>query len=200
MTLRITRAATTAVFAGTLLFGGSALAQEESKTAGAKTGEMKSHKMDSMKGADSKFAMEAAQGGMAEVQLGKLATEKASSSDVKQFGQRMVDDHSKANDELKSIASQKGMTLPSDMGAKNQAEYDRLSKLSGAAFDKAYMRHMTTDHKKDVAEFQKESNSGKDSEIKSFAAKTLPTLQEHLKMAQDINGKVSGATSADRSK
>jgi len=151
-------------------------------------------------GADSKFAMEAAQGGMAEVELGRLATQKAASDDVKKFGQRMVDDHTKANDQLKSIASQKNITLPTDVGAKNKTEMDRLSKLDGAAFDKAYMSHMSKDHHKDVAEFQKEANNGKDSDLKNFAAQTLPTLQEHMRMADEINGKVSGSGSADRSK
>jgi len=111
-----------------------------------------------------------------------------------------VDDHSKANDKLKAIASQKGIDLPSDIGAKNQALYDRLAKLSGAAVDKTYMQYMASDHKKDVAEFQKEATSGKDADVKSFASSTLPTLQEHLRMAQDVNGKLSGANSADRMK
>jgi len=141
-------------------------------------------------GADQQFVMKAAQGGMAEVELGRLATQKAASGDVKQFGQRMVDDHSKANDELKSIASSKGVNLPTDVGAKNKADMDHLSALSGAEFDRAYMQHMVKDHKTDVAEFRKESNSGKDNDVKGFAAKTLPTLEEHLKMAQDTFNKV----------
>jgi putative membrane protein len=111
----------------------------------------------------------------------------------------MVDDHTKANDELKSLASKNGWNLPADIGAKNQAEKDRLSKLSGADFDLAYIKHMVTDHKKDVAEFQKESNSAKDSDLKNFATNTLPTLQEHLRLAQDTERKVGGASgSADR--
>lgn len=136
---------------------------------------------------------------MAEVELGRLATEKAQSDDVKKFGQRMVDDHTKANDQLKQIAAQKNVTLPSDVGSKNRAEIDRLSKLSGADFDRAYMRMMVRDHRKDVSEFQKEANSGKDSDIKNFASSTLPTLQDHLKEAQSIAGQ-GGAHSADRSK
>src|SRR5436190_5687346 len=107
--------------------------------------------------ADQRFVMEAAQGGMAEVELGQLAAQKAASDDVKKFGQRMVDDHTKANDQLKQVASQKSITLPTDIGAKNKAVKDHLEKLSGAAFDKAYMTHMVQDHKKDVAEFQKEA-------------------------------------------
>jgi putative membrane protein len=141
---------------------------------------------------DSHFVMEAADGGMAEVEMGKLAVEKASSPDVKNFGQRMVDDHSKANDELKQVASQKGITLPSAPSAKHKAKMDKMSKLSGAAFDKAYMDDMVADHKKDVGEFQKEASSGKDPDVKAFASKTLPTLQDHLKMAQETHGKVAG--------
>ena len=149
--------------------------------------------------ADSRFAMEAAQGGMTEVQLGQLAKDKASSDAVKQFGQRMVDDHTKANDQLKSVASQKGITLPTDVGAKNQAAIDRLSKLSGAAFDHAYMQHMLMDHKKDIADFRKEASSGKDPQIKQFASETLPTLETHLKLAQDA-ARTASSGSADRTK
>ncbi|MGD0987369.1 MAG: DUF4142 domain-containing protein [Candidatus Sulfotelmatobacter sp.] len=144
--------------------------------------------------ADKKFMRDAAQGGMAEVELGKLATEKASSDDVKRFGQRMVDDHSKANDELKQIASSEGVTLPDTLNAKDKALKVRLSKLSGENFDRAYMESMVKDHKKDVADFQKESASGSDPQVKQFASKTLPTLQDHLQEAQSIapNTKMSG--------
>jgi putative membrane protein len=136
--------------------------------------------------ADEKFVEKAAQGGMAEVELGQLATQKASSDDVKKFGQRMVDDHSKANEELKQVAGSKGIDLPMSLNAKDQATKDRLSKLSGDAFDRAYLQDMVKDHIKDVAEFQHESKSGKDSDIKNFASQTLPTLQEHLNQAKSI--------------
>jgi putative membrane protein len=146
------------------------------------------------KAADQTFAMKAAQGGMAEVKLGKLATEKASDPDVKQFGQKMVDDHTKAGDELKQIASGKSISLPTDLNAKDQALYDRLSKLSGSEFDKEYMSHMVSDHKTDVSEFKKESDRGSDSDLKSFASKTLPTLESHLQMAESTYAKVKGGT------
>jgi len=97
--------------------------------------------------ADKTFMTKAAQGGMAEVELGQLATQKGQSDDVKKFGQRMVDDHSKANDQLKSLASEKGVTLPTSLDAKDRALKDRLSKMSGAQFDKAYMQAMVKDHK-----------------------------------------------------
>lgn len=136
--------------------------------------------------ADQKFIKNAADGGMAEVELGQLAVEKGSSDKVKKFGQRMVDDHSKANDRLKEIAVQKGIDLPTTPGAKQRATKDRLSKLSGDQFDKAYMTDMLADHKKDVAEFRRESKAAKDTDIKSFASETLPTLEEHLKQAQSL--------------
>jgi putative membrane protein len=136
--------------------------------------------------ADAKFLKEAADGGMAEVELGQLASEKASSSDVKQFGQRMVEDHGKANDELKQLATEKHVDLPAEPSAKHKATKARLEKLSGDQFDKAYMADMLKDHKKDVAAFEKESRSAKDPDIKSFATKTLPTLQAHMKQAQSL--------------
>src|SRR4051812_38658851 len=137
--------------------------------------------------ADQTFVMKAAKGGLAEVQLGQLAADKASSPDVKQFGQRMVTDHGKANDELKTLAQQKNITLPTDLDAKDKATHDRLAKMSGAEFDRAYMQHMLMDHRKDVNEFKHESTAGKDPDVKAWAGKTLPTLEEHLKMAEDAN-------------
>jgi len=146
---------------------------------------------------DEAFAKEAAIGGMAEVELGNLAKEKAASSDVKQFGERMVTDHSKANDELKQWAQQKNVTLPAELDAKHKALRDKLAKLSGDAFDKAYMREMVTDHQHDVAAFRRESTSGKDPDLKAWAGKTLPTLQDHMKLAQATATKV-GATNASK--
>jgi len=136
---------------------------------------------------DENFVMKAANGSMAEVELGKLAIEKAGSDEVKKFGRRMVDDHSKANDELKTLAQNKHITLPAAIDPHEKALHDRLAKLSGAAFDRAYMQAMLTDHKKDVNEFRMEVKSGKDADVKGWAAKTLPTLEAHLKLAQSTN-------------
>lgn len=161
----------------------------------------KDSKKNSMKAAgalsssDQKFVNEAAMGGMLEVELGQMAVQKASSDDVKRFGQRMVDDHSKAGDELKQLASQKGFVLPADdqkAMAKEQGVKDKLSKLSGADFDRAYMDMMVKDHVKDVKEFEDASSKAKDADVKAWAAKTLPTLRDHLQMARDVNGKVAG--------
>jgi len=167
-----------------------AAAQSSDKAAGSSQDSSKSTSSASgssqLSAADQTFVKKAAQGGMAEVELGKLATQKASSEDVKKFGQRMVDDHTKANDQLKQIAGNKGVTLPTDLDSKDQALKDRLSKLDGEKFDQAYMKNMVRDHTKDVSEFRKESTSGKDSDLKSFASQTLPTLEDHLKEAKNI--------------
>ena len=136
------------------------------------------------------FVHEAAIGGMTEVKLGNLAQQQASNAQVKQFGARMVKDHSKANDELKQLASRKGIEVPADLDSKHQKDVDQLQKKQGAEFDRAYMDHMVKDHKKDVSDFKKEANSGKDPDIKAFAAKTLPTLEEHLQIAESTQAAV----------
>jgi putative membrane protein len=136
---------------------------------------------------DMKFAREACLGGMEEVELGKIAVQNGKSDKVKQFGQRMIDDHSKAGDELKSIAAKDNITLPTELDAKHKAVVDRFRNMNGAAFDKAYMRDMVKDHEMDVADFQKEANSGMNTDLKDWAGKTLPTLQDHLRMAKEDN-------------
>jgi putative membrane protein len=136
---------------------------------------------------DHRFATEAASGGVAEVKLGQLAQQKASSEKVKEFGQKMVTDHGKAGDELKDVAKQQGLKLPEHMSKEDQATYDRLSKLEGKQFDEAYTRAMLTDHQKDVAAFEREASSGNNEALKEFASRTLPTLKEHLKMARDMS-------------
>jgi len=139
---------------------------------------------------DRKFIEEAAMGGLAEVELGKLAQQKASNEQVKQFGARMAEDHAKANDELKQLAQIKGVDVPAAPDKSHTRDLDKLNKLSGAEFDRQYMAHMLSDHKKDVSEFKKASASAKDSDLKAFAGKTLPTLEEHLKLAQSVNDSV----------
>jgi putative membrane protein len=141
---------------------------------------------------DTTFARGAASGGMAEVSMGKLAQQKGSSDSVKEFGKRMETDHSAAGDKLKDIAGKDGITIPGGMSQKDQATYNKLSKLSGADFDKAYATQMVQDHQKDIAEFQKEASNGSNPDVKNFATETLPTLQEHLRMAQDMQKTVGG--------
>jgi len=141
--------------------------------------------------ADQKFAMEAAMGGMAEVEMGRVAAQKGASAEVRQFGQQMVDDHTKANAELMQIAESKGMTLPTALDAKHQMMMQKMSALSAEKFDKEYVKMQVKDHKKMAALFQKEANSGMDAELKAFASRTLPTVQEHLQMAQRMHDKMS---------
>ena len=145
--------------------------------------------------ADEKFIKEAAAGGMAEVKLGQLAEQHAASDSVKQFGKRMATDHGKANDELKQLASQKGVQLPTALDRSHQSLYDRLSKLNGADFARAYMKEMVKDHDKDVKAFQKEADSGKDADLKAWASKTLPTLKEHQDQAKQVQASVQGKSS-----
>jgi putative membrane protein len=140
---------------------------------------------------DRTFMRKAAEGGKAEVELGKLAQEKAASPEVKQFGERMVNDHTKAGDELKQVAEKEGVTLPEKLDAKDAATKARLEKLSGDAFDRAYMRDMVKDHIEDVTEFRNEAKNGKDPEVKSFASQTVPTLEDHLKEAKNIAPKTT---------
>ena len=143
-----------------------------------------------LSGADADFAKKAAEGGMMEVDLGQLAAAKATSQDVKDFGNRMVTDHGKANDELKSIAAQKNFTLPTTPGAEEKKVSNDLSKKSGASFDKAYMSDMVKDHEKDVKEFEKASKDVKDPDLKNWASKTLTVIQDHLNMAKQVSGKL----------
>ena len=137
-----------------------------------------------------KFAANAAQGGTAEVEMGRLATQRAGDASVREFGARMVADHSRANSELKSIAAQKGIQLPADLNSEQKSEKDKLAQMSGAEFDKEYMSAMVKDHETDVKDFETQSKDGTDPDIKAFAGKILPTLQEHLKMAQAAAQKV----------
>ena len=135
---------------------------------------------------DKQFLKDAADGGLAEVELGQLASSKGSSDEVKKFGQRMVEDHGKANDQLKEAATKSNIEVPAALDSKHQSHIDKLAKLSGPAFDKAYVKDMVKDHEEDVKEFQKEAKHGTDEDIKGFAARTLPVLQGHLDKIKSI--------------
>lgn len=139
---------------------------------------------------DATFAKNAARGGVAEVKLGELAQRNGSSRDVKEFGRRMETDHSKADDQLKDIASRNNITLPTEMNKKDEATYDRLSKLTGPEFDREYAHEMVMDHQKDIAQFQKEAQNGSNPDVKKFASETLPTLEDHLKQAREMESTV----------
>ena len=141
--------------------------------------------------ADSTFIKQAAEANLAEIELGKLAQQQTADAAVKTYGQRMIDDHMRAQDTLKPVAQKEHIPLPTTLNRSDESLKLRLSKLSGPAFDRAYMTAMLKDHRMDVSEFRVESKSAKDSEVKAFAAKTLPTLEAHLKLAQDTNKAVA---------
>lgn len=141
--------------------------------------------------ADRKFVQEAAEGGQMEVELGQLAQRKASRDAVKQFGQRMATDHAKAGQELAQLAAGKGVELSKQPSRKTQMEKDRLSKASGSAFDREYVKMMVQDHEKDVAAFKRQSQQAQDPDLKAWAAKTLPTLEDHLKSVKQIESQVA---------
>ncbi|HJV64094.1 MAG TPA: DUF4142 domain-containing protein [Geomonas sp.] len=140
--------------------------------------------------AEKAFVKDAASSGDMEVQLGKVAQQNGSAQEVKDFGKRMETDHGKAGDELRSLASQNNLQLPAQMERKHQSMVDKLSKYSGAEFDKKYMAAMVNDHKKDIAKFKKASQKAKDPALKQWIDKTLPTLEEHLQLAKDTAQKV----------
>ena len=135
---------------------------------------------------DMDFFKHAAEGGIAEVEAGKLAESKGSSQAVKDFGAMMVKDHSAANNQLKEIASSKGVNLPEHSGAAQMAQKVKLEVLTGDTFDKSYIKGQITAHEQTVALFKKEIASGTDAEAKSFAKETLPTLRVHLKKIQEM--------------
>ncbi|HTT65110.1 MAG TPA: DUF4142 domain-containing protein [Bryobacteraceae bacterium] len=148
---------------------------------------------------DKQFVHDAAMGGLMQVELGRLAVQKGATDAVKQFGQKMVDDHTKANEGLKKLASAESINVPDSLDSKHESQINKLSKLSGAAFDKAYIKDEVKDHEKDVHAFQDEAQNGSQAAVKEFASKTLPTLQEHLAMAKDLKSGKSISASADRS-
>ena len=145
------------------------------------------------------FVKMAAEDGMAEVDLAKLALKKSSNSDVKQFAQKMEQDHEQANDQLSSIAKSKGMEVPDKLDAKHEALMKSLSAKSGKAFDQAYAEHMAKDHSKAVALFQGAAQSS-DSDLAAFAKKTLPTLEEHKQLADNLNASVGTRTASAEGK
>jgi len=147
---------------------------------------------------DETFVKEAAEAGMMEVKLGELAQSKGQSQDIKTLGQHMVTDHTKANEELKALAAKKSMVLPTGLSKEGQTKYDELSKKTGQEFDKAYAKMMVDDHEKVISKFKKESEKGEDQDFKSWAAKTLTTLEHHLAMSKQAYDKVKGNGSVSK--
>ena len=155
---------------------------------------------NSLSHGERRFIEDAAKGGMSEVELGQFAQEHASNPQVKQFAARMVRDHSKANEELRSLAQAKGVTVPAKPGHGSDREMGKLAKLQGDALDREYMDHMVKDHRKDVKDFRKEADKAKDADVKNFAANTLPILQEHLRVAEETDTAVGGKAAGGKKK
>jgi putative membrane protein len=141
---------------------------------------------------DVAFLHEAARGGRMEVELGRMAVERAGSEDVRRFGERMVRDHSRANDRLMDLAEQKALAVPRELAAEQQDMIRHLTEARGADFDRAYMRHMVEDHETDVALFRRMAGDAADPDVRAFAAQTLPVLEEHLRMAREIHNRLAG--------
>jgi len=147
---------------------------------------------------DAEFAVEAADGGLMEVELSTLALTKASSADVKRYAQMMVDDHTKANNELKALAQQKNITLPTVMGNERQRKVDNLRDKTGAEFDKEYMDLMVSDHRDVIDEFEDQAEDGKDAELKSWASTKIEALRHHLQEAERIQGVLKNNKNGNR--
>lgn len=161
----------------------------QSAPAAGQSGQAQGHANAQLKGSDKAFFEKAAQGGMAEVEMAKLALERASSADVKSFAETLQRDHTTANQKLMQIAQQKGLDAPKQLSAEQRKTLDKLSNLKGDEFDKAFMKEAgMKDHKKDIQLFERQAKEGKDAELKAFASETLPTLKSHLQMAQKIGG------------
>lgn len=143
---------------------------------------------------DEAFVRVAAHGGLAEIKLGKLAMDQGSNEAVKAFGTSMVAEHTKAGDELKEAAKEERIALPTDLSAKDQATYDRLSKLSRVDFDQAYAQEIVKDHQQDLRDFQREANHGNNDVIRGFASATVPMIQQHLDQAKAMLKTVSPAS------
>ncbi len=141
---------------------------------------------------EEQFLKHAAESGLAEVELGKLAQEKGGEAAMKQFGQRMVQDHTKANNDLKTLAESKHVQVPDTLNSQDQQMKDDLSKLAGKQFDQRYAQAMVQDHQQAVSDFEKESNSAQDQDVKKFAASTLPILREHLQSAHQLQKNEGG--------
>ncbi|HEY9421411.1 MAG TPA: DUF4142 domain-containing protein [Thermoanaerobaculia bacterium] len=186
----------TAAFTGLLALA-PAFAQNQGTTSGSTTGQgaqgkgqAKGQQSGQLSAQDRTFTMRAAEGSMMEIELGRLAAQKATNADVKAFAQRMVTDHGKASQRLMTIATQNKITPPATLPANLRAEMDKLTRLSGAEFDRMYMSHMLKHHRKDIADFEKQASKGDNDALQAFAQETLPTLRQHYQLAQTVGTKV----------
>jgi putative membrane protein len=149
---------------------------------------------------DARFVHDAALASMAEIQLARLAAERAGSDVVKAFGERMIVQDGSIADQLKAAAQKENVTLPGRLSSRDQQTYDRLAHLSGSAFDRAYAQNMVDDHQKDLTAFQTEANIGKDDSFRAFADQSLPMIQEHLNQAREMFKTVSQTSSRTSSR
>lgn len=188
---------TTALVAAGILtsLGYTAIAQtnrpapSQGQSAPARNRTMQSPSSRQMSALDQQFAIEAAHGGMAEVQLGRLALERSRNPEVKQFAQQMIDEHTRANQELMQIASRKGITLPTTPGPKYEAAMQQLMQLSGDAFDTAYMGDAgINSHLESIGLYQRQAALGQDPDLRAFAGRILPRIQGHFEMASAMTG------------
>lgn len=185
-----------------VLMSGLSLAQQDqdanaNNTVG-RTANTNANQNAMAKSADAKFMMTAAAGGMAEVEMGRLALERASSDAVKQYAQRMIDDHTKANQDLMQVASSKGVRLPTGPDAKHMALMEKMRRLTGADFDRMYIKEAgIKDHQNMEKLFRNETIKGKDADVRAFASRTLPAVQDHLRMAREMSGMTGGSTGAN---
>ncbi len=170
--------------------------KQSSDTSSAQSSNTSNAKMNST---DQNFVTQAAQDGMGEVAIVKVAEQKATDPQVKNLAKKLLDDHNKADDQLKDIASKQDITLPSDMSQQDKDRVDRLSKLSGKQFDQAFLKEQVKDHQKDIQAFQNEANNGQDPQLKQWAQNKLSVLRDHLQMAQKL-AKQEGVATASTSR
>lgn len=173
------------VCGGLMLLGVAAMAQDTMQS-GASTGSSTDKMSTSQSSKDKMFLKKAAEGGLLEVQLGQLATQKASSADVKSFGQKMVDDHTALNESMKPIAQKMGVTPPMKLNKKDQALYDMMNAKSGDEFDKAYLKDMVMDHSKDLREFTMEAKTAADPDLKAAVEHGRDVIKEHKMMVDKL--------------
>jgi putative membrane protein len=186
------------VLAGAMLLCGSMAVAQANRDSGAQAGQTpgQNPSMDSqMNGTtqtgqpsamDRVFVTKAMQGNMAEIQLGQLTLQKSDNQQVKEFAQRMIDDHTQLQDQLKPVAQQLGVAVPDQVSKKDRSTMTKLQALSGSTYDQAYIRDMVKDHKQDLSQFQMEASSGQDQTVKDAATQGSKVIAQHLQMAQQL--------------
>jgi len=139
---------------------------------------------------DQAFLRDASQGNLTEIENARLALKSAASDEVRRYAQRILDDHTRNQSDLRGVAQKAGVDLPNDIDSHHHDMQTQLTRLSGSDFDREYIRMMISDHQKDISKFEDAARNSKDSEVRDFASKTLPTLRDHLKSARDINDRL----------